>query len=184
MLTLRRILIWDNTYTDKDKPSFYSSYHHCIPASRATVIFVPGWGKLCNFMTSRFIRCSDAHGHCSRNQLTLAFNYDDGPSCSMWIFLAASGLCGTTFLPLLNSFFNERRRMPGDLSDCPLGENACWSSLENSLGEEELSTLRGMSMVILSRVLPDVDVVPRSKKAEFDMEETLFWVGQKSMLVG
>lgn len=42
------------------------------------------------------------------------------------------------------------------------------------LGKEKFSTLRGTSMVILSRVLPAAVDVPWSKKAEFDMEETLF----------
>jgi len=166
---LHRILMCDN---------------HCTPASRATAIFFPAVQSYVALWLRHLSDPSDVHGPCSRNKLTLAFNYDDGTSFSIGIFLEASGLCGTTFLSLLNSFVNERRRMPGDLSDCPLGENACWSSLENNLGEEKLSTLRGMSMLILSRVLPEVDVAPRSKKAEFDMEETLFWVGQKSMLVG
>lgn len=89
-----------------------------------------------------------------------------------------------TFLSLLTSLFNERRRMLGDLSDCPLGENSCWSSLQKSLGEEKLFALCGISMMILSRVLREVDVAPFSKKTEFDMEETLFGVAQKSMLVG
>jgi hypothetical protein len=89
-----------------------------------------------------------------------------------------------TFLPLLKSLLNERSRMLGDLSDCPFGENICWSSLQSSLGEEKLSILRGISMTILSRVLRDVDAAPWSKTTEFDMEETLFWVAQKSMWVG
>lgn len=74
--------------------------------------------------------------------------------------------------------------MPGDLSDCPVGENICWSSLQSSLGEEKLSILRGISMMILSRVLLEVDVAAWSKTAEFDTEETLFWVALKSMWVG
>lgn len=41
-----------------------------------------------------------------------------------------------------------------------------------------------MSMMILSRVLPELDVDPLSSKAEFGAEETLFWVAQKSMSVG
>ena len=37
--------------------------------------------------------------------------------------------------------FNEKIRMPRDSSDFPLGEKECWSSLENNLGEEKMSTL-------------------------------------------
>ena len=40
-----------------------------------------------------------------------------------------------------NFLFNEQRRMPRDSSDFPLGEKVCWSSLENNLGEEKMSTL-------------------------------------------
>jgi len=52
--------------------------------------------------------------------------------------------------------------MLGDLSDCPFGENICWSSRLSSLGEEKLSILRGISMMILSRVLREVDAAPCS----------------------
>lgn len=41
-----------------------------------------------------------------------------------------------------------------------------------------------MSMMIFWRVLPELDVDPLSRKAEFGTEETLFWVAQKSMSVG
>lgn len=103
----------------------------------------------------------------------------------MGIFLpSSSGLGGMTFLPLLKSLLNERSRMLGDLRDCPVGENICWSSLQSSLGEEKLSILRGMSMMILSRVLREGDVAAWSKTTEFEMEGTLFWVAQKSMWVG